>query len=88
MCPFWCKSSTVENGDNWASHPGTVISNLVSFPRNNTSRKKLGGKQQIKCWKWREALGPIPFHYGREFALDRISHTKGAFLTKVRVEAQ
>lgn len=43
--------SDLENGENWTNHPGTVISNLVSFPRNNTSLKKLGGKQQIKCWK-------------------------------------
>lgn len=31
----------------------------------------------------REALGPVTFRFGREFALDHFSHTRGAFLSKV-----
>lgn len=48
MCPFWHKPFTLENGANWANHPGTVISNLGSFPRNDTRLEKLRGKQQFK----------------------------------------
>lgn len=49
------------------------------FPQE--SHQEASGR--LSAGNTREALGPVTFHFGSEFALDHFSDTRGAFLSKV-----